>query len=508
MSEPLLTVRGIEKSFPGVRALEGVDFAIRTGRVHALVGENGAGKSTLAKIIAGLHQAGAGEMFLQDRPYKPVNKASAEAAGVRMVMQELNLIANLSVAENLFLRRLPSRLGVVNFRKLNDDARAIMKRVGLDVDPSVRVSALGTGQQQMVEIAAGLSQKCRLLILDEPTASLTDAETDLLFDNMQRLKNQGVGIIYISHRLEEIKRIADEVTVLRDGRIVATRGVPEITTDEIVRLMVGRDLSDERLDRKSAKSRTALRVENLWRGDKVRNASFEARTGEILGFAGLMGSGRTETMRCIFGADRPDGGSIYLGESQSPTKIESPGRAVANRIAFLTEDRKEQGLLLPLDIRTNITITNLGAVSRLAMISGNREDAAAEKYRRSLAIRCPSVRQKVSNLSGGNQQKVVIAKWLYRDADVFIFDEPTRGIDVGAKFEIYKLLGRLADEGKSIIVVSSDLIELMAICDRIAVMSAGKLAKIFDRGRWTQEEIMAAALSEHIGAAPENRSTA
>jgi ribose transport system ATP-binding protein len=495
----LLRTCGIAKSFPGVQALAGVDFDLLAGEVHALVGENGAGKSTLTRIIAGAERADAGEMFLSGGPYRPRNRADAGAQGIRMVMQELNLVGNLSIAENIYLERLPSTLGVVRYKSLNDRARQIMQEVGLgQIDPRTLVSRLGVGQQQMVEIAAGLSRRCRVLAFDEPTASLTDKEIELLFAQINRLKADGVGIIYISHRIEEVVRIADRITVLRDGKLVATRPAKALSVDEIIRLMVGRELKHEQAKRDQQRAAVALRVVGLGLGQKVRGVSFEVKRGEILGVAGLMGSGRTETMRAIFGADKPQSGQIFLRGSDSPTKIRSPRDAVRNGIALLTEDRKGQGLLLPLAVRANVSLARLRAVSRGWWIVRSQERAVAQRYIRQLDIKCSSEEQPVMQLSGGNQQKVVIGKWLYRDCDVLIFDEPTRGIDVGAKFEIYRMLADLADKGRALIVVSSDLNELMAISDRIMVMSAGRVAGVFDRGNYSEERIMTAAFSGYI----------
>lgn len=496
-TETILTARGIGKSYPGVRALAGVDFDLREGEVHAVVGENGAGKSTLARIIAGVTRQDAGDMELNGQPYSAASRAHAEKRGVRMVMQELHLVGNLTVAENIFIDKLPSRFGFVDYGKLNGAAIQIMEQVGLaDVDPSTLVGSLGIGQQQMVEIAAGLSRECRILALDEPTASLTENETELLFAQIERLKAEGVGIIYISHSIEEVLRIADRVSVLRDGRRISTRDAGELDPSDIIRMMVGRDLKREQLRHGGRAGEVAIRVSGLSRGKKVRNVSFEVRRGEVLGVAGLMGSGRTETMRALFGADRADGGQVFLRGADKPTRIGSPSDAVRSGIAFLTEDRKSQGLLLSLTVRKNISLMRLGDLSRFGWMDERKERSVASRYIDALSVRCSSAEQTAGELSGGNQQKVVIAKWLYRDCDVLIFDEPTKGIDVGAKFEIYNQLGKLADKGKAIIFVSSDLKELMAVCDRIMVMSAGKVAGTFDRDRWSREKIMAAALSE------------
>jgi len=499
-TETLLAVTGVGKAFPGVQALCAVDFELRVGEVHALVGENGAGKSTLTRILAGLETPDAGSMILGDQPYHPRSRSEAEALGVRMVMQELNLIGNLTVAENIFIEKLPSRFGFIDYGALNRAAREVTERVGLaDIDPSVPVHLFGVGQQQMVEIAAGLSRQCRILALDEPTASLTDSEVKLLFAQIARLKADGVAIIYISHRIEEVLDIADRITVLRDGRVVATQAAGGLNPNDVIYMMVGRDLEQEELAPSGARGDLALRAVGLRGGDKVRDVSFEAYRGEILGVAGLMGSGRTETMRLIFGADLLEAGQMYLYGEDMPARVGTPREAVRRGIALLTEDRKEQGLLLPLPVRVNVSITHLDDVSTLGWVDGKRERAVARKYVESLAIRCASFEQTVGRLSGGNQQKVVIAKWLYRDCDILIFDEPTRGIDVGAKFEIYRMLAGLAAKGKAIVFVSSDLKELMAICNRIMVLSAGRVAETFERGGWSEEDIMAAAFSEYVG---------
>ncbi|MBN2592005.1 MAG: sugar ABC transporter ATP-binding protein [Sedimentisphaerales bacterium] len=499
MSKTVFKASDISKSFPGVQALSSVDFDLKEGEVHALVGENGAGKSTLVSIVAGLQNPDSGLMQLDEQTYQPGGKADAEAHGIRMVMQELHLIPTLSVAENIFIERLPSRFGFINYNKLNLDTRQVMQRVGLGgIEPDVQVGRLGVGQQQMVEIAAGLSRRCRVLALDEPTASLTDREIDLLFTQIEKLKADGVGIIYISHRIEEVIEIADRVTVLRDGIVVFTGQTSDLSPGEIIFKMVGRDLQQEQLRHGSKSGPTALRVEGLTVGQKVQDVGFEVASGEILGVAGLMGSGRTETMRAIFGADKAERGRIYLYEANEPAEIRSPRDAVRNGIALLTEDRKEQGLLLNLAVRKNISLARLNDISRFGWLDLSREKAIASRYVDAMSVRCLSVEQTVGELSGGNQQKVVIAKWMYRDCDILIFDEPTRGIDVGAKFDIYHMLSDLAEKGKAIIFVSSDLKELMAVCDRIMVMSAGRVAETFERRKWSREKIMSAAFSGYM----------
>jgi ribose transport system ATP-binding protein len=500
MSETIFKACGINKSFPGVQALSAVDFGLLAGEVHALVGENGAGKSTLTHIIAGIQKAESGRMELCGRHYLPNGRADAEALGIRIVMQELNLISNLSVAENIFIEKLPHRFGFIDYSKLNRHATEVMEQVGLgDIDPNISVRLLGVGQQQMVEIAAGLSRRCRILVLDEPTASLTDREIELLFVQINKLKAEGVGIIYISHRIEEVTRIADRVTVLRDGEVISTNPTNELCVHDIIRKMVGCDLEHEELRYESGTGQVALRVVGLKRGRKVKDVSFEVRRGEVLGVAGLMGSGRTETMRAVFGADRPERGEIYLYGEDESTEIRTPRDAVRNGVAFLTEDRKEQGLLSELAVRVNISLTRLNGVSRFGWMDIAEERSVADRYIAALGVRCSSNEQTVGQLSGGNQQKVVIAKWMYRDCDILIFDEPTRGIDIGAKFEIYRMLEELAEKGKAIILISSDNKELMAVCHRIMVMSAGLVAATFGPGEWSQEKIMSAAFSQYVG---------
>lgn len=503
----VLKLTGIRKRYPGVQALSDVDLALRSGEVHALVGENGAGKSTLSKIICGLEKPDGGTMMYKDRAYAPDGKRHAEELGLRMVMQELNLIPTLSVAENIFLNRLPARRGIIDRKHLESASREVIERVGLKgIEPITPVADLGVGKQQMVEIAAGISQRCELLIFDEPTAALTNSERELLFAQIRQLKAEGVCILYISHRMEEIHQITDRITVLRDGVVRGTRHTDDTTTNEIIKLMVGRDMDEAFSSEARETGSCALRVKGLRRGNKVRDVSFELFKGEILGFAGMMGSGRTELMRLIFGADCRDSGEIYLEGSDCPEKMRSPGDAVRAGIALLTEDRKEQGLLLPQPVFANTSLANLKGVSRRGWINRNKEAKLARKWISRLSIKCHSASQTVKTLSGGNQQKVVMAKWLSRDPGILLFDEPTRGIDVGAKFEIYNLLIALAEQGRAIIMVSSDMPELLAVCDRIAVMSNGLLAEIFNRGEWSEDKIMEAALSGYKAPQVEEKS--
>ncbi len=503
----LFQATGLSKSYAGAEALAGVDIDVRRGEVHALVGENGAGKSTLVRIMAGLTPADAGHMWYMGRPFRPTGRRDSERLGVRMVTQELNLIETLTAAESIYLGRMPTRVGLIDYRRMNRAAAKAMAGVGLGgVEPARLVGSLGVGQRQMLEIAAALSQRCDLLVLDEPTAALSDAEVDLLFGHIARLKQDGVGFVYISHRLEEIRRIADRVTVLRDGQVVARARVRDADLGQIIRWMVGRELPDARHTQRS-RGGVVLRVRHLGGGDAVRDVSFDLHQGEILGFAGLMGSGRTETMRLIFGADPAETGKVFVGGSATPAWIRSPRDAVRFGMALITEDRRGQGLLLPLPVRANLTLGRLGQLAaRAGWVWRARETSAAARLIQLLSIRCLSPEQPVAELSGGNQQKVVIGRWIDRNGRVLIFDEPTRGIDVGAKFEIYRLLVDLANQGKGVIVVSSDLKELLAICDRIAVMSAGRLAAVFDRSECDPDKIMTAALSGYVSSRKETPS--
>jgi ribose transport system ATP-binding protein len=496
---PLLQVSGLNKTYT-VPVLTDFSFELLRGEVHALVGSNGAGKSTFARILCGLTPPNSGEMRFDDRPYAPRSKREAEHAGIIMVMQELNVIGTLTVAENIFLSRLPNRAGFVRFSELNKMAREALARVGLgDLDPATPAHRLGVGQQQLVEIAGALAQNCRVLILDEPTAALTDPEIDRLFENIRKLQAGGVGTIYVSHRMDEIRRIANRTTVLRDGRRIATHIATEVTPAELVREMVGHDLPERKGASERQTREVALRVRGLSVGDRVRDVSFEVRSGEILGLAGLIGAGRTETLRAIFGADPKDSGEIFVGAATQAVTIREPADAVRAGIGMVPEDRKLDGLLLAQSVRVNTTLATLAKhVHAGGWLDSRKESQTADSLRARLALRCASVEQTVSELSGGNQQKVVVARWLARDCHVLLFDEPTRGIDVAAKDMIYQLLRDLAGEGKAIVMVSSELPELMALCDRILVMSAGRIVAEFLPGKWTQEAITHAAFSGYL----------
>lgn len=498
---PLLAGRDLGKRY-ATPVLEGVDIDIAAGEVLALTGENGAGKSTLSKIVAGLVAPTTGTMQLGGEPYRPASRQAAERLGVRMVLQELSLVSSLTVAENLMLDRLPSTAGWIRRDALNRAAATQMAMIGLqDIDPRRLVSTLGLGHRQMVEIARSLVGECRVLILDEPTAALSAREIDHLFAQIARLKSRGVGLVYISHRLDELSQVADRVMVLRDGRHVETRPMRGLSQADIVRQMVGRDVH-EGLDRDRRPAGTvAMRVRGMSRGEVVKNASFDLHAGEILGLAGLVGSGRTELLRLIYAADRKDSGQVLLGASGTPAAIATPAQAVRAGIGLVPEDRKSQGLLLPLAIRVNTTLATLKSVSKGGWLGRSRERAEVERLRALLRVRSESIEQPVDQLSGGNQQKVVFARWLHRDCEVLLLDEPTRGVDIGARADIYAEMDRLAADGKALLMVSSDLRELMSVCDRIGVMSAGRLVKIFERGEWTQQLLLEAAFSAYVAEA-------
>lgn len=493
--ETVLAARDIGKTYVQP-VLGGVELELRAGEVLALTGENGAGKSTLSKIFCGLEQPTTGSLSFLGQPYAPASRREAERLGVRMVLQELNLLPTLTVAENLFLDNLPSRAGWIARGRLREMAREAMARVGLEaIDPDTPVAALGVGHQQMVEIARNLIGECRVLVLDEPTAMLTAREVDLLFEQIQRLRDAGVAIVYISHRLEELAKVAQRVAVLRDGQLVAVEPIDRYSSDELVTLMVGREVG-EAIDLGERQiGAPLLQVKNLSRRGKVDDVSFSVRAGEIYGISGLIGAGRTELLRLIYGADRADSGEVAIGNPLVPVQVRSPAEAVRNGIALITEDRKGEGLLLGQPIAANLALGNMPTVSRHGLMRPAAEQALAQRQIDAMRIRCNGAHQAVGELSGGNQQKVVIGRWLERDCQVLLFDEPTRGIDVGAKFEIYGLLGELARQGKALVVVSSDLRELMLICDRIGVLSAGRLIETFDRDDWSQDRLLAAAFA-------------
>lgn len=492
MPQEILRLQRIGKRFPGVVALDGVDLDLRVGEVHAVCGENGAGKSTLMKIISGQYTADDGAITYRGEAVRFTSTSEAQAAGIAIIHQELNLVPHLSVAENIFLAREPKRGPFIDYRKLNTNARSYLQRIGLAVEPTTLVGALSIAQQQMVEIAKALSLNARVLIMDEPTSSLTESETVQLFRIIKELRADGVAILYISHRLDEMAEIVDRVTVLRDGRHIATSDFASTSVNEIVARMVGRSLDDVFPARTSVPTdEVLLRVNALSRAGVFGPVSFELRKGEILGFAGLMGAGRTEVARAIFGAERLDSGSIMLGHmGDQPVTIRSPREAIRQGIAYLSEDRKKDGLALSMPVAVNITLANVRAISSHGFLRFSEETAVAQRYVRELNIRTPSVGQTVRNLSGGNQQKIVIGKWLYRGSRILFFDEPTRGIDVGAKYAIYGLMDQLAADGVGVVLISSELPELLGMTDRIAVFHEGRITAVLDTRKTNQEEIL------------------
>lgn len=493
--QEILSMSGIGKTY-NEPVLSDINLTLYAGKVLALTGENGAGKSTLSKIIGGLIPPTTGTMTYLGQPYAPASRKEAEKLGIRMVMQELNLLPTLTIAENLFLETLPSWGGWINRKRLREMALPVMSMVGLQtLNPDMLVGELGIGHQQMIEIARNLIGDSRVLILDEPTAMLTSREVELLFAQIQLFKQRGVSLVYISHRLDELAQIADDITVLRDGNVVCTDDIKRYSSDQLVSLMVGRDL-DSTFDVSARRpGNPILKVEHFCRGDALQDISLTLHRGEVLGISGLVGSGRTELMRAIFGADRIDSGQLLVGDPLKPVILRSPSEAIAHRIALVTEDRKGEGLLLPHSVAANTALGNSEKVSRWSWLNAFQERQLAQKYITRLGIRTSGAELAVDSLSGGNQQKVLISRWLERNCDVILFDEPTRGIDVGAKRDIYLLLNELTQSGKGLIVVSSDLRELMLICDRIAVLSAGKLVETFTRETWTQDAILAAAFS-------------
>jgi ribose transport system ATP-binding protein len=505
---PLLELKALTKRFPGVTALDSVDFVVAQDEIHALVGENGAGKSTLIKVLSGTYAADAGQMEFCGTAYRPKSPLDALQAGIRVVYQEFNLLPYLSVAENLLFDRLPRRHGVLlDYRSLYERSAGLLKQVGLDVDPRTRVERLGVAQRQLLEIGKALSSASKLLILDEPTATLTPREIGRLFKIIRDVRASGVSVIYVSHHLNEIFDLCDAVTVLRNGRHVASLAVAETSPPQIVRLMVGRQLAEalatDRTAARASKGAVALRVQDLRVHGNPHGLSLAVQYGEIVGLAGLVGSGRTELLRAIFGADRPDSGEIYRDGRR--VSVDNPGDAVRRGICLLTENRKEEGLILPMPVGPNLTLTDFSRISRAGLLRSGAEKSVTQDFVGKLDMKIASLEQPARDLSGGNQQKLVIAKWLYRDAAVLMLDEPTRGIDVGAKAEIHHLLRRLAAQGKAILFVSSEIPELVAMCDRILVLWRGQFAGEVHRNEFDEEQILSLAWSGGAGNATERK---
>ena len=512
MSEPLVSMDGVAKSFPGVRALDGCSFELCAGEVHALVGENGAGKSTLMKVLAGVQRADAGTIRIAGREVAIASPRAARDLGISIIHQELSLLPHLTVAQNLFIGREPRRLRfLVDDRATIEQAGALLGRLGIRLDPRARVGELSVARQQMVEIARALSLDSRVLIMDEPTAALTDAEVAELFRITRGLRAGGVGIVHISHRLEELPVISDRITVMRDGRTIETLATRDASIEQIIRLMVGRELDDAapaipdgparedgREDGREEAREIVLELRGVSRGRALRDISFVLRRGEIVGMAGLIGAGRTEVARAIFGADRIDAGEIRV--RGRTVRIRSPRDAVRHGIAYLSEDRKRFGLALSLDVESNLVLATLRRfVGWLGTVRTGGTQATARRYVDALRIRTPSLRQRARNLSGGNQQKIVIGKWLAAESEILLFDEPTRGIDVGAKREIHRLLDELAAQGKSILMISSELPEVLRMSHRILVMCEGRITGELPGGA-SQEDIMTLATQRRAAA--------
>jgi len=488
----VLEMIGINKGFFNVKALKNVSLNLQKGEVHALVGENGAGKSTLMKILAGIYQPDEGEIRLNGKQVILSSPNVSQNYGISIIHQELNLIPNMTVAENIFLGREPKKLGLFsNIHHMNRETKKLLERFDLNLDPNAIVSSLSIGEQQIVEIAKAMSRNAEILIMDEPTAVLEEREVQKLFDLIYQFKNQGVSIIYISHRLNELKRFCDRLTVLRDGQYVKTLPMEGLTEKEIANLMVGRELNELYPAIRNTIGEEILRVESLTRKPNFEDVSFSVKRGEIIGFAGLIGAGRTELVRTIFGDWRPDGGAIFWKGKK--TDFRSPEDAVKAGIGFATEDRKHTGLFLDMSVSQNISVTCTRKVSKWHFIRKQVEGKLVQRNIEQLNVKVNKITNPVKNLSGGNQQKVVLAKWMAAESELFILDEPTRGIDVGAKGEIYELISQLAAEGKAVIIISSDLPELLGICNRILVMYRGQIKGELDHSIANEQNVMVLA---------------
>ncbi len=491
MESYILEMKGITKKFPGVVALDNVDLQVKPGTIHALVGENGAGKSTLMKILNGVYDATAGEIYLNGERLKLSGVKDAQEKGISIIYQEFNLINTLSVAENIFLGRYNGKK-TVKWDKLRKQAQSLISDLGFEFNVDKKVGFLSTAEKQLVEIAKALSVHSKIIVMDEPTSSLTEKEVDIFFPIIERLKASGITVIYISHKLDEIYRLCDNVTVMRDGKITGNSPVSSISKDEIIEKMVGRSFDMEYPPRTVTPGEVVVQVKNLSRRKELKNISFELHKGEILGIAGLVGAGRTELAEAIFGADPAEEGEIWINGKKAVIRSTLEGKNLS--IGLVTEDRKETGLVLPMSVTQNITITDLKRMTSGLILNKSAEKKVAEEYVERLNIKTPSMEQTVVNLSGGNQQKVALAKWLYSDSDILILDEPTRGIDVGAKYDIYCLMNTLTEMGKSIIMISSELPEVLGMSDRVLVMHSGEIKGELVGAEMTAEKVMKLAI--------------
>ena len=487
----ILEMKGITKKFPGVVALDHVDLQVRKGTIHALVGENGAGKSTLMKVLNGVYEATEGEIWLDGEKIELHGVKDAQAKGISIIYQEFNLINTLSVAENIFIGRYNGKR-TINWKTIRAEAQQLIESLGFSFQADQIVGTLSTAEKQLVEIAKALSLHSKIIVMDEPTSSLTEKNVDMFFPIIQKLKDNGITVIYISHKLDEIYRLCDYVTVMRDGRVTDNRPVKDISRDEIIERMVGRSLDMEYPPRTVTPGEVVMHVENLCRRNELKNISFDLHKSEILGIAGLVGAGRTELAEAIFGADPAESGDIFLHGEKVTLRSTLDGKK--HSIGLVTEDRKETGLVLPMSVMQNITITDLDRVCDSILLKKNKEKTYADQYVDALRIKTPSIHQTMQNLSGGNQQKVVLAKWLYSDVDILILDEPTRGIDVGAKYDIYCLMDELTAQGKSIIMISSELPEVLGMSDRVLVMHGGQIKGELRGGDMTAEKVMKLAI--------------
>lgn len=481
----ILTLTKISKEFPGVKALCDVNFELRRGEVHALLGENGAGKSTLVKILSGAYDKDSGTIEFDGKEVEISSPKSSEQMGISIIYQELNLINRMSIAENVFLGRAPKKFGVIQWNKMNKDAKELFDRFDIDMDVTRVTRELSIAQQQIVEIIKAVSINAKVVIMDEPTSSLTENETKILFRIINSLKEKGIAIIFITHRLEEVFQIADRFTILRDGCYIATRDVKGTTKPELIKLMIGRELKQQFPQRNIQLGDVCFRAEHISDGNRVKDISFSVRKGEVLGFAGLVGAGRSDTMRLIFGADKKVSGEIFINDKK--VTVNDPKEAVKKKIGFVSENRKEEGLFLALPLHNNLVTVAIDKITSFRLLDFKKERIVSDRYVEELKISTPSINQKVVYLSGGNQQKVILAKWLLADPEVIILDEPTRGIDVGAKREIFEIINQLAAQGKAIILVSSEMEEILGVSDRIIVMHEGKISGEVEKANFSEQ---------------------
>ncbi|NCB28202.1 MAG: sugar ABC transporter ATP-binding protein [Clostridia bacterium] len=488
MAEFVLEMNHIAKSFPGVKVLDDVTLRIRPGEVHALMGENGAGKSTLMKILMGIYTADAGELVFDGQPFTVRNPRDAMDRGIAMIHQELNPILDMQVYENIYIGREKKRGMLVDQKTMQKETAALLQKLGIDISATAYMRDLSVAQCQLIEIVKAISIEAKVIVMDEPTSAITDREVDTLFTQIRRLRSEGVAIIYISHKMDEIFKICDTITVLRDGKFIGTDAAAHMTSEQLIRMMVGRDITEVFPKADAQIGETLLEVRGLSMGSRVRNVSFTLRRGEVLGIAGLVGAGRSELVETIFGMRRKSAGDILIGGK--PVKLDTPAHAIAHKLALITEDRKFTGLNLDGSVAENVTLVDLKRLFPSGLIDHAKEKSIANRYIEELSIKTPGPEQLVANLSGGNQQKVVIAKWLVTQPDIIILDEPTRGIDVGAKRDIYLLIGEMVQAGKAVIVISSEIPEVMGLADRIIVMAEGRLTGEVERSAFSQERIM------------------